>query len=190
MAFDDDLGGRRYHEVDRLGRHHLDWEGERAAWVGASLIDASPERAAAAVLGYSVFNDLTARNAQKLTSQWILGKNADQSGPIGPIVPAAEVGDPNLGSRLRTRVNGETVQDARTDQMIYPIGETLSLISHTLPLRPGDILATCTPAGVGYARTPPRLLHPSDRVEVEIERLGVLRNTIVGNDHRVSGAPA
>jgi 2-keto-4-pentenoate hydratase/2-oxohepta-3-ene-1,7-dioic acid hydratase in catechol pathway len=166
----------------------LDWEGELAAWIGAPLIDASPEQAAAAVFGYSVFNDLTARTAQKLTSQWILGKNADRSGPIGPIVPAAEIGDPGLGLRLRTRVNGETMQDARTDQMIYPIGETLSLISHTLTLRPGDILATGTPAGVGYARTPPRLLHPGDRVEVEIERLGVLRNTIVGNDHRTVAA--
>jgi 2-keto-4-pentenoate hydratase/2-oxohepta-3-ene-1,7-dioic acid hydratase in catechol pathway len=166
----------------------LDWEGELAAWIGAPLIDASPEQAAAAVFGYSVFNDLTARTAQKLTSQWILGKNADRSGPLGPIVPATEVGDPGLGLRLRTRVNGETMQDARTDQMIYPIGETLSLISHTLTLRPGDILATGTPAGVGYARTPPRLLHPGDRVEVEIERLGVLRNTIVGNDHRAVAA--
>ncbi|HEX4787060.1 MAG TPA: fumarylacetoacetate hydrolase family protein [Actinospica sp.] len=168
----------------------LDWEGELAAWVGAPLIDASPAQAAAAVVGYSVFNDLTARTAQKLTSQWILGKNADRSGPIGPLVPAAEVGDPNLGLRLQTRVNGESMQDARTDQMIYPIGETLSLISHTLTLRPGDILATGTPAGVGYARTPPRLLHPGDRVEVEIERLGVLRNTIVGNDHRNTAAAA
>jgi 2-keto-4-pentenoate hydratase/2-oxohepta-3-ene-1,7-dioic acid hydratase in catechol pathway len=167
----------------------LDWEGELAAWIGAPLIDASPEEAAAAVFGYSVFNDLSARTAQKLTSQWILGKNADRSGPIGPLVPAAEVGDLGQGLRLRTRVNGETVQDARTDQMIYSIAETLSLISRTLTLRPGDILATGTPSGVGYARTPPRLLHPGDSVEVEIEHLGVLRNTIVPNGHRVVDPP-
>lgn len=168
----------------------LDWEGEVVAWVGTPLIDASPEEALASVIGYSTFNDLTARKAQKLTSQWILGKNADRSGPIGPMVPAAEVGDLRQGLRLQTRVNGETVQDARTDQMVYTVGETLSLISHTLSLRPGDLLATGTPAGVGYARTPPQLLQPGDEVEVEVERLGILRNAVVGNDRRSAGAVA
>lgn len=162
----------------------LDWEGEVVAWVGAPLIDASPDEALAAVVGYSTFNDLTSRRAQKLTSQWILGKNGDRSGPLGPMVPAAEVGDLRQGLRLQTRVNGEVMQDARTDQMIYPVGETLSLISHTLSLRPGDLLATGTPAGVGYARTPPRFLGPGDTVEVEVERLGVLRTTVVGNESR------
>ena len=162
----------------------LDWEGEVVAWVGAPLVDASPEEALAAVVGYSAFNDLTSRRAQKLTSQWILGKNGDRSGPLGPLVPATEVGDLKQGLRLRTRVNGETMQDATTDQMIYAVGDTLSLISHTLTLRPGDLLATGTPAGVGYSRTPPRLLHPGDTVEVEVERLGTVRNTVVGNDHR------
>ncbi len=162
----------------------LDWEGEVAAWVGKPLVDASPDEALAAVVGYSTFNDLTARKAQKRTSQWTLGKNADRSGPIGPIIPAAEVGDLRQGLRLQTRVNGTIVQDARTDQMMYTVGETLSQISHTLSLRPGDLLATGTPSGVGYARNPPQLLQPGDTVEVEIERLGVLRNAVVGNDHR------
>jgi len=166
----------------------LDWEGEVVAWVGAPLVDASPEDALAAVIGYSAFNDLTARRAQRLTSQWILGKNGDQSGPIGPMVPAAEVGDLRNGLRLQTRVNGETVQDACTDEMVYTVGETLSLISHTLSLRPGDLLATGTPAGVGYSRTPPWLLQPGDTVEVEVERLGVLRNTVVGNDRRTEAS--
>jgi 2-keto-4-pentenoate hydratase/2-oxohepta-3-ene-1,7-dioic acid hydratase in catechol pathway len=166
------------------GEDGLDWEGEVAAWVGAPLVDASPEEALASVFGYSTFNDLTSRRAQKLTSQWILGKNGDRSGPLGPIVPATEIGDLTRGLRLQTRVNGEIMQDARTDQMIYSVGGTLSLISHTLTLRPGDLLATGTPAGVGYARTPPRLLQPGDMVEVEIERLGAVRNTIVGNDRR------
>lgn len=162
----------------------LDWEGEVVAWLGASLIDASPEEALAAVIGYSVFNDLTSRRAQKLTSQWILGKNGDRSGPLGPIVPAREVGDLRDGLRLQTRVNGQTMQDASTAEMVYTVGDTLSLISHTLSLGPGDLLATGTPAGVGYARTPPQLLHPGDTVEVEVERLGTLRNTVVGNDRR------
>ncbi|MEU1725983.1 fumarylacetoacetate hydrolase family protein [Nonomuraea sp. NPDC005692] len=171
------------------GEDGLDWEGEVVAYVGAPLVDADPEEALAAVAGYSVFNDLTARRAQKLTSQWILGKNADRSGPLGPLVPASEVGDLRAGLRVRTRVNGEVVQDGRTDEMVYGVGDTLALISRTFTLRPGDLLATGTPAGVGYARTPPWLLRPGDVVEVEAERLGSVRNPIVGNDARALTAP-
>jgi 2-keto-4-pentenoate hydratase/2-oxohepta-3-ene-1,7-dioic acid hydratase in catechol pathway len=170
------------------GEDGLDWEGEVVAFVGSTLVDATPEEALAAVVGYSTFNDLTARKAQKLTSQWILGKNGDRSGPLGPIVPATEVGDLRDGLRVQTRVNGETVQDGRTDEMVYTVGDTLSLVSRTLTLRPGDLLATGTPSGVGYARTPPWLLQPGDVVEVEVERLGTLRNSIVGNDARRKGA--
>jgi 2-keto-4-pentenoate hydratase/2-oxohepta-3-ene-1,7-dioic acid hydratase in catechol pathway len=162
----------------------VDWEGEIAAYVGAPLVDAAPEEALAAVVGYSCFNDLTSRRAQKLTSQWILGKNGDNSGPLGPMVPAADVGDLRDGLRVQTRVNGETVQDGRTDEMVYTVGDTLSLISHTFTLRPGDVLATGTPSGVGYARTPPWLLRPGDVVEVEVERIGVLTNHIVDNSAR------
>jgi len=166
------------------GEDGLDWEGEVVAYVGSTLVDAAPDDALAAVVGYSTFNDLTSRRAQKLTSQWILGKNGDRSGPLGPMVPAAEVGDLRDGLRVQTRVNGETVQDGRTDEMVYTVGDTLSLISHTTTLRPGDLLATGTPSGVGYARTPPWLLQPGDVVEVEVERLGVLRTPVVGNDVR------
>ncbi|MFF3492207.1 fumarylacetoacetate hydrolase family protein [Streptomyces sp. NPDC002795] len=166
------------------GEDGLDWEGEVVAWVGAPLVDATPEEALAAVVGYSTFNDLTARRAQKLTSQWILGKNADRSGPLGPMVPAAEVGDLREGLRVVTRVNGEIVQDGSTDEMVYGVGDTLAHISRTFTLRPGDLLATGTPSGVGYARTPPWLLRPGDVVEVEVERLGSLRNTVVGNAAR------
>jgi 2-keto-4-pentenoate hydratase/2-oxohepta-3-ene-1,7-dioic acid hydratase in catechol pathway len=164
----------------------LDWEGEIVAWVGRTLVDAEPDEALAAVVGYSTFNDVTARRAQKLTSQWTLGKNADRTGPLGPLVPADEVGDLQDGLRVRTRVNGVTVQDASTSQMIHRVGETLAHISRTLTLHPGDLLATGTPSGVGYARTPPWLLHPGDVVEVEVERLGTLRNEIVGSKHRQS----
>jgi 2-keto-4-pentenoate hydratase/2-oxohepta-3-ene-1,7-dioic acid hydratase in catechol pathway len=162
----------------------IDWEGEVMAYVGLPLVDATPEQALAAVVGYSTFNDLTSRRAQKLTSQWILGKNGDSSGPLGPLVPAAEVGDLREGLRVQTRVNGETVQDGRTDEMVYTVGDTLSLVSHTFTLRPGDLLATGTPSGVGYARDPQWLLHPGDTVEVEVERLGVVTNRVVGNDTR------
>lgn len=162
----------------------VDWEGEVMAYVGSTLVDATPDQALAAVVGYSTFNDVTSRKAQKLTSQWILGKNGDNSGPLGPMVPAAEVGDLRDGLRVRTRVNGELVQDGSTAEMVYTVGDTLSLISHTFTLRPGDLLATGTPSGVGYARTPPWLLHPGDVVEVDVERLGNLHNPVVANDHR------
>jgi 2-keto-4-pentenoate hydratase/2-oxohepta-3-ene-1,7-dioic acid hydratase in catechol pathway len=162
----------------------LDWEGEIVAFVGQPLVDATPERALAAVVGYSTFNDLTSRRAQKLTSQWILGKNGDNSGPLGPMVPAAEVGDLRDGLLVQTRVNGETMQQGSTDEMVYTVGETLAHISRTFTLQPGDLLATGTPSGVGYARTPPVLLQPGDTVEVEVEKLGVLRNTIVSNSAR------
>ncbi|MBT2274117.1 fumarylacetoacetate hydrolase family protein [Rhodococcus qingshengii] len=165
----------------------LDWEGEVVAWVGQKLADATPDQALAAVVGYSTFNDLTCRRAQKLTSQWILGKNGDRSGPLGPMVPASEVGDLRDGLRIQTRVNGEIVQDARTDEMVYTVGDTLSHISQTFTLHPGDLLATGTPSGVGYARSPQWLLQPGDHVEVEVEKLGILRNTLVSRDTRFEG---
>jgi len=162
----------------------LDWEGEVVAYLGETLVDAGPEEALAAVIGYSTFNDVTARRAQKLTSQWILGKNADRSGPLGPIVPAGEVGDLRAGLEVVTRVNGEVVQQGRTDEMVYTVGDTLSLVSRTMTLQPGDLLATGTPSGVGYTRTPPWLLNAGDVVEVEVESLGTLTNPVVGHEAR------
>ncbi|HEY1530594.1 MAG TPA: fumarylacetoacetate hydrolase family protein [Galbitalea sp.] len=168
------------------GEDGLDWEGEVVAWIGAPIIDATPEEALGAVVGYSTFNDVTSRRAQKQTSQWIVGKNGDRSGPLGPLVPAAEVGDLRDGLQIETRVNGEVVQHGSTKQMIYGVGETLAYVSRTFTLNAGDLLATGTPSGVGYARTPPWLLQPGDVVEVEIERLGTLTNHIVDNSHRGS----
>ena len=168
----------------------LDWEGEVVAWVGETLVDATPQDALTAVFGYSTFNDVTARRAQKLTPQWTLGKNADRSGPLGPLVPAHEVGDLQAGLNIETRVNGTVVQKGRTDEMVYTVGDTLSLISRTLTLHPGDLLATGTPSGVGYTRTPPWLLHPGDEVEVEVQGLGVLRNHIVAGATQHPGSPA
>ncbi|WP_432535050.1 fumarylacetoacetate hydrolase family protein [Kineococcus arenarius] len=161
------------------GEDGLDWEGEVMAYVAEDLADADPDSARAAVLGYSTFNDLTARRAQKLTAQWTLGKNADRSGPTGPLVTADEVGDLRDGLAVRTRVNGETVQDGNTRDMVFDVGTLLSLVSRTLTLHPGDVVATGTPEGVGYVRNPPWLLQPGDVVEVDVERLGVLRTPIV-----------
>lgn len=115
----------------------LDWEGEVAAWVGADLTGVDADEARAAILGYSTFNDLTARIAQKLTSQWILGKNADRSGPIGPLVTADEVGGLRDGLAIRTRVNGQTVQESSTDRQIYEAGR---------PSRSSRAPSRCAPA--------------------------------------------
>jgi len=162
----------------------LDWEGEVAVIVGAKLTDVDPQRAREAVLGYAAFNDLTSRRAQKLTQQWTLGKNGDRSGPMGAIVTADEVGDLSDGLRLQTRVNGTVVQDGNTRDMVFQVSELLSRISQTLTLNPGDVLATGTPEGVGYVRTPPWYLQPGDVVEVEVERLGTIRTPIVGSSGR------
>jgi len=170
------------------GEDGLDWEGEVMAYVGRTIVDADPDTARAAVFGYSTFNDITSRRAQKITTQWTLGKNGDRSGPLGPLVTADEVGDLRDGLALQTRVNGAVVQQGNTRDQIYELGEVLSHVSKTITLRPGDLIATGTPAGVGYARTPAWLLQPGDVVEVEVDRLGILRTPIVANDDRLRGA--
>ncbi|MGB3258686.1 MAG: fumarylacetoacetate hydrolase family protein, partial [Ornithinimicrobium sp.] len=159
----------------------LDWEGEVAAVIGQRLNRVDPDTARAAVLAYAPFNDLTARRAQKLTSQWTLGKNADLSGPMGDLVTADEVGDLRDGLHLQTIVNGEVVQDGNTRDMIFEAGEVLSRVSQIMTLNPGDILVTGTPEGVGYVRTPPWLLSEGDRVTVTVERLGSVSTTVVGS---------
>ncbi|OAE00486.1 fumarylacetoacetate hydrolase family protein [Arthrobacter sp. OY3WO11] len=152
----------------------LDWEGEVAAYIGRRVESADEESAAEAVFGYSTFNDITSRTAQKLTSQWTLGKNGDFSGPLGPLVSRDEVGDLRDGLQVRTRVNGVEAQNGNTRDMIFSVPEIIALISQTFTLHPGDVIATGTPEGVGYARTPQWLLQPGDTVEVEIDRLGTL----------------
>lgn len=161
------------------GEAGLDWEGEIAAVVGRRLESVDAETAESAVFGYSTFNDLTARRAQKLTAQWTLGKNGDFSGPMGPLVSRAEVGDLRDGLTVRTRVNGIEVQSGNTRDMIFSVGAVLALVSETFTLHPGDVLVSGTPEGVGYVRTPPWLLQPGDTVEVEVDRLGILSTPIV-----------
>lgn len=163
------------------GEDGLDWEGEVAAFIGSRVQSVDEAAAEASVIGYSTFNDLTARRAQKLTAQWTLGKNADFSGPMGPLVTRDEVGRLEDGLTLQTRVNGEVVQDGNTRDMIFSIASIISLVSQTMTLHPGDVIVSGTPEGVGYVRTPPWLLGPGDVVEVDIEKLGTLITPI--GDH-------
>ena len=156
------------------GEAGLDWEGEVAAYIGQRVESADEATAAEAIFGYSTFNDITSRTAQKLTSQWTLGKNGEFSGPLGPLVSRDEVGDLREGLQVQTRVNGVEAQNGNTRDMIFSVPEIIALISQTFTLHPGDVIATGTPEGVGYARTPQWLLQPGDTVEVEIEKLGTL----------------
>lgn len=160
------------------GEAGLDWEGEVAAYIGRRVESADEAEAAGAVYGYSTFNDITSRKAQKLTSQWTLGKNGDFSGPLGPLVSRDEVGDLRDGLQVRTLVNGIETQNGNTRDMIFSVPAIISLISQTFTLHPGDVIATGTPEGVGYARTPQWLLQPGDTVEVEIEKLGTLTTPV------------
>jgi 2,4-didehydro-3-deoxy-L-rhamnonate hydrolase len=167
--------------VDEAG---LDWEAEVAAVVGEPIALADADSARAKIFGYAAFNDLSARAAQKLTAQWTLGKNADNSGPIGDIVTADEVGDLREGLRVQTIVNGETMQDGNTRDMIFELGEVLALISRTMTLNPGDVIVTGTPDGVGYVRNPPVLLNDGDLVTIDIERIGRVSSPIVKRESR------
>lgn len=157
----------------------LDWEVELAAIIGDEVWQADEATALQHVLGYTAFNDISARRKQLETPQFTLGKNADRTGPIGPvIVTADEIPDPHA-LRVMTRVNGETVQDGNTVDMIHSIAKVIAYITDTVTLLPGDVIATGTPAGIGLSLDPPRLLGPGDEVEIEVESIGVVRTPIV-----------
>ncbi len=157
----------------------FDFEGELAVVIGRSIRNAEPSEAMAAIAGYAPFMDGTIRDFQRHTSQFTPGKNFDRSGAWGPeIVTADEVGDP-ARLTLTTTVNGELMQTASTQQLIHPIDRIVAYVSSFTTLHPGDVIATGTPGGVGYARTPPRWLEPGDRVEVAIDGVGTLTNEVV-----------
>lgn len=157
----------------------LDWEGELAAVIGVELKNATPEEVEAGILGFTCLNDLSARYHQRATAQWAIGKNADASAPLGPVlVTADEIADPYALS-IRTRVNGQTMQDGTTADMIFRVGRIGAYASETMTLRPGDVISTGTPQGVGSARRPPVFLTGGDVVEVEIHGIGTLTTPIV-----------
>lgn len=158
--------------------NQVDWEVELAVVVGHGLKMGSPEEAMAAIFGYTVANDVSARDLQFSDGQWLRGKSLDGFCPLGPtIVTPEELGDPG-SLRLASRVNGETMQDSTTAEMVFAVGEILSFLSESFTLEPGDLVLTGTPWGVGAFRNPPVFLQPSDVVEVEVERIGILSNPI------------
>lgn len=157
----------------------VDYEVELAAVIGRRARDVSEGDALGYLLGYTVCNDVSARDAQFADGQWVRGKSFDTFCPLGPwIVTADEVGNPqDLG--LRCRVNGRTLQDSTTKEMIFGVAELVSYLSRFMTLQPGDVIATGTPFGVGFARTPPVFLADGDVVECEVDGIGVLRNPVV-----------
>lgn len=162
-----------------VGDDRFDWECEMAVIIGAPLSGTAQADAMSGVLGYTCFNDLSARGYQRRTRQWAIGKNPDGGAPIGPVVVTAdEFGDP-YNKRISTTVNGERRQDASTELMLFKIAETIEYITAGTSLRPGDVIATGTPSGVGDKMDPPTYLTAGDIVEIEIEDIGVLQSRIV-----------
>jgi 2-keto-4-pentenoate hydratase/2-oxohepta-3-ene-1,7-dioic acid hydratase in catechol pathway len=162
-----------------------DYEAELGVVIGRRARSVPAAHALDRVGGYVCLNDVSARDLQVRSTQWMLGKAIDDFLPSGPwLVTPEEIPDPQrLG--VRCTLNGEVVQDSSTEQMIFGVAELVAFISRTITLEAGDVIATGTPSGVGMARTPPRWLVDGDEVTVEIERIGALTNRV-----RASGAPA
>lgn len=160
----------------------VDYEGELTVVIGRKCKEVSEQDAMRCIAGYTIMNDVSARDIQFRTSQWTAGKTLDTFAPVGPgILPASAVPDPqNL--EIITRVNGATLQHGNTRDMIFTIPGIVAFLSSLMTLEPGDLIATGTPSGVGFKRQPPVFLRIGDVVEVEIERIGVIHNTVVARD--------
>lgn len=156
----------------------LDFEAELAVVIGKKCRGVSREEAAKFIAGYTCANDLSARDMQFSDGQWYRGKSCDGFGPLGPwLVTPAEVGDPQ-SLRIQLRLNGQTMQDSNTCNLLFDVPGLIEYISAYITLDPGDVILTGTPPGVGFSRTPPVFLKSGDVVEVEIEKIGVLLNRI------------
>jgi len=166
----------------------IDWEVELAAIVGDTLVDASAQRGLDGLLGYTVFNELSGRASQLeamtlSTGQWGLGKNLDNSGVIGSLIVTPDAVDAgNL--RLTTTLDGEIMQDGTTADMVFTVGPLIEHITKTVTLRPGDVIATGTPAGVGFGRKPRLYAKPGSVVEVSVHGVCTASSPIVDNTHR------
>ena len=157
----------------------LDYEAELAFIVGKQARHLTLENALDYVAGYSIFNDGSIRDYQRKTTQWTIGKNFDQTGAFGPyLVTPDELPSGCHGLNIQSRLNGQVMQNANTKDFLWGVAETIVLITECMTLEPGDVVITGTPAGVGYARTPPVFMKPGDICEIEIESIGILQNTI------------
>ncbi len=156
----------------------IDWEAELGVVIGQRGKNIPQAEAMSYVFGYTVVNDVSARDVQFNHGQFFKGKSLDGACPMGPwIVTADEIPDPHALA-IRCRVNGVTKQEANTGMMIFKIPTIIEILSRGMTLEVGDVIATGTPSGVGFARTPPEFLRPGDVVECEIEKIGVIRNQV------------
>lgn len=160
----------------------LDWEGELAVIIGEGGRDIAEADAWKHVAGYSCYNDASIREWQFHAKQIASGKNFESTGGFGPWMVTADEIEPGRELKLEVRLNGETVQSSHTGHMIFSIPKLINYASTIFTLTPGDVIATGTPAGVGWSKKPPRFMKPGDQVEVEIEAVGLLRNTVVAQD--------
>ena len=157
----------------------LDYEVEMAIVIGKVTRDVTAAQALGHVFGYTVFNDVTARDKQAAHGQWFKGKSFDTFGPMGPcIVTKDEFGNPS-GHRITLRVNGETRQDSNTADLLFNVPAIIESVCASLTLHPGDVIATGTPSGVALGMTPQRFLNVGDVMEAEVDGIGILRNKIV-----------
>jgi len=157
----------------------VDYETELAVVIGRRTRMVSPDDALDYVLGYTVCNDVSARDVQFGEGQWVRGKSFDTFCPLGPwIVTTDEIPDPQV-LKISARLNGQTMQDSSTAEMIFSVAALVSFLSLAITLEPGDVIATGTPPGVGFARTPPVFLLDGDTAEMEVEGIGILRNPVV-----------
>lgn len=175
--FTDTLCGAQ-DEIEVRASQKVDWEAELAVMIGDPLHEASEEEAAAAIAGYTVANDISMRDWQKRTSQWFQGKSFDATTPVGPVLVTADEFNADPSFEVSCFINEERVQHGDTSTLVFPPAALVSYISTFTQLRPGDLLLTGTPGGVGAGATPPRFLHTGDVVRTEIAGLGSLKNRI------------
>ena len=160
----------------------VDYEAEFAIVIGAPALRVTPEDALNYVAGYTIVNDVSARDLQFPDKQWTRGKSIDTFAPMGPcLATRSELGSGD-GLRIELRLNGQTLQKSHTGNLIFKVPDLVSHISQTMTLKPGDVISTGTPSGVGYVRKPPIFLKQGDIVEIEIEGIGMLRNPVVHLD--------
>ncbi len=157
----------------------LDFEAELAVVIGKAARFVTEADALGHVFGYACFNDASVRDYQRKTTQWTIGKNFDATGAFGPcLVTADELPPGCAGLHIESRLNGHVMQSANTSDMMFGVARTIALLSECVTLEPGDVLVMGTPAGVGYARTPPVWMKAGDLIEIEIDGIGVLSNPV------------
>jgi acylpyruvate hydrolase len=166
--------------VPKYASEALDWEGELAIVLGATARRLDPDQSRHTIAGYSVLNDLTMRDYQYRTPEWFQGKTFERTTPFGPHLVTAD--DYDFASELRTEVDGETVQSTSTDDLVFSPETLVSYISHIFPLKPGDVIASGTPGGVGHARNPRKYLRDGSELTTIITGIGTISSRVAVED--------